>query len=381
MRVLFVTTSFPSDKDDPRGNHIRVLASQLAAGGNQVTVIAPARRGHPLRGQLDGVTVKRFSYWPGGGNLTRNVAGIVPALREKPLRLAQLPPLVASMLHATNREAGDTDMIHAHWLYPAGVVAVKAARKSGKPVVITAHGGDAELASRHRALRRAAVWAIHNSEKTMAVSDAIAASLVAMGGREDKIIVSPLGVPIPTGAADRSHRPPQLLFVGSLIERKGIDILLDAADGIEEGLLELVVVGDGPLQDLVERRAKTNATIRPLGAMSPSGVAQLMQAASALVLPSRSEGRPFVIMEAMAAGLPVLATDIPGSRELVRDGATGLLCELDADSLRQAMVRLAGDSELRDRLGNAGREMLIVEKLTAAHAADRVSAVYESAYA
>jgi glycosyltransferase involved in cell wall biosynthesis len=379
MKVLFVSTSYPIDEDDPRGNHVRVLGRQLAHAGDQVSVIAPARHGQPRHTDLEGVAITRFAYWPGGGSLNAGVAGIVPALREQPIRAAQIAPLIVSMRRTIHRLSPSADVLHAHWLYPSGVLAVRAGRKHGKPVVITAHGGDVELATRHTALSRTVSWAVNNADMTMAVSDDIARSLVALGGRPDRVVVAPLGVPLPAETAHLAADPPRFLFVGSLIHRKGIDILLDAADGVDEGVMEIVLVGDGPLRGIVESRARVNPTIRPLGAKSPSEVAQLMLSSSSLVLPSRSEGRPFVIMEAMAAGLPVLATDIPGSRELVHDGLTGLLCEMDAAALREGMLRLASDAALRERFGKAGRARLISEKLTVEHAAARVRNIYSSA--
>lgn len=381
MRVLFITTSYPTDEDDPRGNHVRVLARQLAHAGDEVSVIAPARDSQPRQTDLEGVAVTRFAYWPGGGSLNAGVAGIVPALREQPIRVAQIAPLIVSMQRTIHRLSPSAEILHAHWLYPSGVLAVRAGRKHGKPVVITAHGGDVELATRHKTLGRAVAWTVNNADMTMAVSEDIARSLIALGGHPDRVTVAPLGVPLPAETAHLAADPPRFLFVGSLIRRKGIDILLDAADGVEEGVLEIVVVGDGPLRGIVESRARVNPTIKPLGARSPAEVARLMLSSSALVLPSRSEGRPFVIMEAMAAGLPVLATDIPGSRELVQDGVTGLLCEVDAGALRRGMLRLASDTALRERFGMAGRTGLISEKLTVDHAAARVRNIYNSAHA
>lgn len=376
MKILFVTTSYPVDQDDPRGNHVRVLATSIVEAGEDVAVIAPGRRGAPLTTNLNGVEVHRFRYWPGGGSLTTNVAGILPALSTNPLRALQIPSLVGAMARQVLKRALEADVIHAHWLYPAGTASVIAGQRKNRPVVITVHGGDAAMATRNRAMGRVANWTANRADKVLAVSDAIAEDLLQLGVDEHRVAVTPLGVPLPAGVSDTSGRPAQLLFVGSLIDRKGVDILLEAAAGLPKELVNLTIVGDGPLQDAARATAASNGAVHALGVRPPGEVAKLMLNASGLVLPSRSEGRPFVIMEAMAAGLPVVATNIPGSRELVHHEQTGLLCDVDPASLREAMLRLADNEDLRAKLGQAGREALTQSGLTAPDAARRVQSHY-----
>ncbi|NND02061.1 MAG: glycosyltransferase [Acidimicrobiia bacterium] len=378
MKVLFVTTSYPVDHDDPRGNHVRVLAEAVSDAGEIVSLIAPGRRNAPSTSSLNGIPVDRFNYWPGGGSLTTNVAGILPALSSKPWLAIQIPPLVASMARQVMKRSTDMDVIHAHWLYPAGTASVLAGRRHGIPVVITVHGGDAAMASRNRVVGRAAVWTANRADKVLAVSDAIAEDLIRLGVEEDRVAVTPLGVPLAADVADVTGSPAEVLFVGSLIDRKGVDILLEVAADLPSESVKLTIVGDGPLEAEVRKVADANGAVEALGVRPPSEVASLMLKASALVLPSRSEGRPFVIMEAMAAGLPVIATDIPGSRELVQHETTGLLCEVNAASLRSSIMRLAEDESLRSRLGQAGRQKLIDSRLTAADAAERVRGHYRS---
>lgn len=381
MRILFVTTSYPVSRDDPRGNHVRVLARQLAADGDDMTVVAPARAGAPLQDELEGVHVRRFRYWPGGGSLATNVAGIIPSIKENPFRAAQVPGFVAAMARATRAAATDCDVIHAHWLFPSGTAAVRAGRRLGKPVLVTSHGGDAELARKYKLFARLAGWTVRGATGVTAVSDAIATELNEISGGTTHISVVPLGVSEPEGLASAGGEPARFLYVGSLIHRKGIDILLDALDLSAAESIRLAIVGDGPLHEEVRRRTARHRGVEVLGALPPRAVAEEMRRSSVLVLPSRSEGRPFAVMEAMAHGLPVIATDIPGTRELVRDEESGLLCKTEAHELAAAMTRLAEDAALRERLGKGARAYLTAAGLTSEAAAARMRTAYREAMA
>jgi colanic acid/amylovoran biosynthesis glycosyltransferase len=149
----------------------------------------------------------------------------------------------------------------------------------------------------------------------------------------------------------------RLLFVGRLAAVKGLPILIDALRSLVPKIpgIELVVAGDGPDRASLEKLA-AGLPVRFLGYQSQTQVRDLLREAAAFVLPSFAEGVPVVLMEAMAAGVPVVATRIAGIPELVEDGVTGLLVPPgDAASLVDAMVRLLGDESLRARLIPAAR--------------------------
>jgi len=167
-------------------------------------------------------------------------------------------------------------------------------------------------------------------------------------------------------------------FVGRLAEEKGVDVLLaamrllaDRASGIH-----LIVAGDGPKRAIVERflAARAGAAITFLG--FTDDVRAVLSAADMLVMPSRWEGFPLTVAEAMAAGLPVVATGAGGLADVVLDGQTGLLIEKeDPPSLADAMTKLAQNAELRLRLGAAGRKR-VEDHFTI----DRLVGAYEGLY-
>jgi glycosyltransferase involved in cell wall biosynthesis len=156
---------------------------------------------------------------------------------------------------------------------------------------------------------------------------------------------------------ESSSRPPRLVMVGRLQAPKDPLTLIGALAYLHGQDLEALLVGDGPERGTVEeevRRAGVESTVRLLG--ERSDVAELLRGAEIFVLSTRSEGLPLSVLEAMAAGLPVVASNVGGVPELVVDGETGLLVPPgDPRSLAAAIERLLQDPSLSRRLGEAGR--------------------------
>jgi glycosyltransferase involved in cell wall biosynthesis len=150
----------------------------------------------------------------------------------------------------------------------------------------------------------------------------------------------------------------RILYVGRLEPHKGVADLLDAFDGLQDEIpmAQLLIAGSGGLQGLVEAAAAQSEAIRYLGHLSGERVWDAYAAADIFVLPSRSEPWGLVVNEAMAAGLPVIATDRVGCvDDLVQNGITGTVVPAESrDHLRQAMKALVVDAALRRRMGSAG---------------------------
>jgi len=239
---------------------------------------------------------------------------------------------LAAFVRAARRAARDADLVHAHWL-PSGAVGLL----TGKPVVVTLHGTDVELARRvpwlaRRVLRRARV--------VVAVSTALADEARRLGA--ERVRVVPNAVELPPEPVEEAD-PPYVLFAGRLSPEKGILELVEAAEA-----LPLVVVGDGPLRERVPQAR---------GMVPRAELERLLAGAAVVAVPSRREGFGLVAAEAMAYGKPVVASAVGGLLDLVVDGGTGLLVPPGhVPALRAALERLLADAELRRRLGAAARE-------------------------
>jgi glycosyltransferase involved in cell wall biosynthesis len=178
------------------------------------------------------------------------------------------------------------------------------------------------------------------------------------------VLVVPNGVAAgpepPRRAASATTR---FLAVGRLRTRKAVGVLIEAFDRLrrDRADVELVVIGGGELAGTVAAQVRRlgTADVHLAGAVPRDRIADHLAAADVFVLPSTYEGFPLAILEAMAAGLPVVATRVAGNPEAVDEGITGLLVEPeDAAGLRDAMARLADDAPRRAAMGRAGRELL-----------------------
>jgi glycosyltransferase involved in cell wall biosynthesis len=174
----------------------------------------------------------------------------------------------------------------------------------------------------------------------------------------------------------------RFLFVGRHVYQKGIDVLLEAAALVrsrtgEPFLLELA--GDGPDRPRLERKAQAlgvSDRIRFLGTLSRPDLLHAYGSATVFVLPSRFEGFPLVILEAWAAGLPVIATEVGGVPDLCNSGNAILVPSDHPKPLADAMISLARDPARRESLGSAGRS-LVEERYTW----DTIAQEYERVYA
>jgi glycosyltransferase involved in cell wall biosynthesis len=254
------------------------------------------------------------------------------------------------------------DIVHVN-SSKAGILGRMAAVLAGAPItVFTVHGwafkaysglASALYRSADRLMARATTMTICVTETERA------AGLAARTCRADRTIVISNAVDVESAPRSRHDGdPPAIVTVGRLAWPKDPVTLVRALARVRGHPFSALIVGDGPEQPGVE------AEIRELGLESTvqlrgprRDVPDLLAGADVFVLASRSEGGPISVLEAMAAGLPVVASDVGGVRELVADGTTGLLVPAgDPDALAAALKRLLADPELRRRLGAAGRE-------------------------
>lgn len=143
----------------------------------------------------------------------------------------------------------------------------------------------------------------------------------------------------------------QITYVGRLSFEKGVDILIEAFKGLRGSDLGLVIVGSGPEEGRLRALAAKDSRILFLGEKSHKVAMMLIRGSDIFVLPSRMEGLGFVLLEAMAQGVPVIASNTGGIPELIENERTGLLfVSGDSDDLKRALVRLINDQRLASTL-------------------------------
>ncbi|WP_432508836.1 glycosyltransferase [Kineococcus auxinigenes] len=283
------------------------------------------------------------------------------------------------------------DLLHVHFGSDASVV-VEVAAELGIPLVVTWHGYDATLydealarsvAGRLLLARRAQI--LETSAATIAVSGFIADELARKGADRTSLHVVPCGVDVERLV----HTPPPvdggLLFVGRLVQKKGLEDLLRALAGVP-GAPALRVIGDGPLRaGLEELASQLQVDVRFLGTRSTPEVAAAMRESVAVVIPSRRaangdcEGLPVTSLEAAASGRPVIAYAHSGLRESVVDGETGLLVpEGDVEGLSAAISTLLADRDMQQQFGRAGRRH-VEERFDIRATTERIERIYDEA--
>ena len=232
----------------------------------------------------------------------------------------------------------------------------------GVQYVLHMHGGDfprfyarARWPGRQPFIR----WIYHRARHVIALSTEWRAAILAMAPAA-RVSVIPNPVEIPAAQASLASTPPTVLFMGVLEERKGVHDLLRAWSAVREAFPEarLVLAGSGARESVeaLARELGIAASVDMPGWVSPAECARLLQGASVFALPSHFEALPMAVLEAMAAGVPVVATRVGGIPMAVRDGESGLLLEpRDVAALSAALERLLGDPGMRRAMGSAAR--------------------------
>ncbi|SHF57795.1 Glycosyltransferase involved in cell wall bisynthesis [Desulfacinum infernum DSM 9756] len=355
-------------------------------------MVTPHAPGSKLGERMDGLTIHRFRYFPERLEHLAHEGGILEKIKRRPWVLLQVPFFLAAQVLLIRRLTADRSFqgVHAHWILPQGLCAVLAqmGRRDGVPILCTSHGGDLFGLRGHLfdALRR---WVLRRSAALTVVSRAMAEKLRA-AGIQTPCHVIPMGTDLSTlftPDARAPRRKATILFVGRLVEKKGVRYLIEAFGHVRRRIAdaELWIVGSGPEEPLLKKLAASIAPVRSLGseleASAPSDLPphpgaitffgpvahedlpHFYRAATVTVVPSvvaRSgdqEGLGLVMVEAMGCGCPVIASDLPAIRDVIRHGETGLLAPPEqSTSLADAICRALTDPGLLKNLSDHGRE-------------------------
>ena len=378
MRVCFVTSSFIRSAGDHYARFVYEQAKCLLTAENDVAVIvvAPHAPGLALRERIDGLEIWRARYfWPSSWQrLAYQHEGLFQTVRSSWLAALQLPCLLMAMLIKLWLASRGARVLHAQWV-PTAAIALIVGWLRGIPVVVSVRGADLNTALRSAVGRWLTRFIIDRASQVLTVSDEFKDVLASEIRCRKPLAALYNGVditqfrPRPKAMCRREVGLPEdgpiALYVGGLIHRKGVDVLLRALasdTGFQEQGLSLFLAGEGP--QLSSLRAQASAMeleirVNFVGKVSKNQMHLWMGAADMLVLPSYSEGRPNVVLEAMACGTPVIATAVNGTREVVTDEDDGLLFEPgDAVGLARCMTRLLVEPELAERLSANGPEKI-----------------------
>jgi glycosyltransferase involved in cell wall biosynthesis len=288
------------------------------------------------------------------------------------------------------------DVLHTHD-YKSNVLGGLAVRRADHaiPWVATVHL-HTEASRRLRVYRALDLFLLRLADRVITVSREQRRLLLRRGVERRRLVLVPNVIDVAgfsAGAGDPSAvraelgvpvNAPLIGTVGRLAEQKGVDCFLEAARAVHAARPEsrFVIVGGGPLR----RALEASAAALDLGGSADfvgyrTDVASLMAACDIVVLPSRSEGLPLVLLEALALGRPVVATRVGGVPDAVRDDESAVLVEPgSATAIASAVLRLLDDPLLCARLGDAGRAR-VLKRFAPQQAARRLASVYRTVLA
>lgn len=399
LDLLFLTQTYPRFEGDVAGPFIRDLARGLVRGGDRVTVLTPHAEGVPASWDDGGVEVISFHYAPERYEVLGYGRSLEADERVKGAAAVVAPLYALAARRAVRRQLARRryDLVHAHWIVPNGVVA--AAVEPRVPFAIGLHGSDVFLAEK-RGVRLLARWALSRTRLLTGCSPELVERVQALGfpaERSRVIRLIPYGVdvkafsPAPERRAlwrERLGIPasaPLLLGVGRMATKKGFQVLMEILPALlgEHPELRVVLAGGGDLLDRFREAARPwgERVLLP-GSVLRDTLPDLYRAADLFVLPAVHDGKgnvdglPNVILEAMASGLPVVASGISGIPLAVEDGRTGrLVPERDPEALLGALRGLLANPAAAREMGERGRR-----KAEAELTWDAVAARYREGY-
>jgi glycosyltransferase involved in cell wall biosynthesis len=336
VRVLLFSTLYPNTAQPNHGIFVENrLCHTVAQGGVEAVILAPVPFfpfSHAAFGRY-GV----YARVPESES-RHGMAVLHPRYLVFP-KMSDFTPwfLYRSALAAVRRlqSAGQSfDVIDAHYFYPDGVVAAMLGRALRIPVIITGRGSDLTLIARYPLAGRRIRWAISEASVVVAVCEDLRRRLLGMGADARHSVTLRNGVDMDNfSRGDRAAARAALglkrftlLSVGSLIRRKGHDIAIRALADLPD--CDLLIAGSGPLRSELQHlatRVGVADRVRYLGEVRHAALSDIYRAADVMVLLSDREGWANVLLEAMACGTPVVATDVNGTSEVVRAPEAGVL--------------------------------------------------------
>lgn len=354
--LLVLASTYPRWADDPEPGFVHELARRLT-DRFRVIALVPHAPEAAARELMDGVEVHRYRYAPGRWETLVNDGGIVANLKRDRWKCLLVPGFVLAQAWQAWRllRRERVDVIHAHWLIPQGVIAALLRCLPGRalPFVVTSHGADL-FALRAWPLPSIKRYVSRRAAATTVVSEGMRDEMGVLGLQPGDIRVEPMGVDLQhrfRADADVVRSRSALLFVGRLVEKKGLRHLLDAMPLIRSVRpdVTLTVAGFGP--ELEARRAQVQAlgladAVAFIGAVKQDELPALYRSAALFVAPfveaasGDQDGLGLVLIEALGCGCPVVVSRLPATRALLASSDAVHEAEsADPASLARAVLR------------------------------------------
>lgn len=367
MRVLVIGSVYPRFEEDAEVPWLRTSILKLKEAGLRIEVLAPSYRG--LHSHLiDGTIVHRFRYAPAFLETLTHDEGAPSKMANKPwMQLLAIPYIFSGFFKCLSLARRERfDVIHVHWPFPHGLIALGAAKWFKTPIVLNFHGAELLLIRKHGWVAPVLRFILGQSSAVLANSNFTASKIKIL--RNVDVECSPYGTTLQTKEEPSLHllqNKFRVLFVGRHIERKGLIYLIQAAAKLDSSRFEIRIAGTGDLSESLQKIASelTPKTVVFTGKLSTQNLKQEYQKANAFVLPAivdqkgDTEGLGVVLIEAIEYGLPVIASNVGGIPDVIIHGKTGLLVEQkNPDALADAFIKIADNPSLSKGLVDGAKE-------------------------
>ncbi|MBO3800152.1 MAG: GT4 family glycosyltransferase PelF [Candidatus Brockarchaeota archaeon] len=356
LKILVLTDYFPPHVGGGVEKVVFEISRRLVRMGVDIivaTLNTAMAKGFEI---LEGIKVYRYKPI----SLTETTGVQLTVSLSLPLKIVEICKLEKpDVIHANNR------------FFSTTICGALLKKIVGKPLVTTLHLGpmllnrkffDFLINTYEKTVSR---WIIQSSDKIIAVSNSVMKHALSLGAASSKIKVIPNGVDLDEFKPRREFKKigvKKIIFIGRLFPNKGIQYLVKAAPIVlaKHPHVEFVIVGRGPMEAELRnmvKRLNVEHAFKFLGIV-PS-IPEVMSQCDVFVRPSLTEGMPLTILEAMACGLPVIASKIPGSSEVVKDGETGVLVETgNVEQLSNAIIKLLEDENYAERIRKRAYEFV-----------------------
>ena len=328
--ILFLTNAYPDFEESYRGIFIKKMAQLLQNDGYQISVVTPKiYKGSHYFEQQNGIKVYRFPFFAGSKLLIEYRK--IPYLKMSLFFISGFfLTLYILLKHQCN-------IIHVHWAIPTGLIGVLAARLLRKPLIVTIHGSDLRMALENLGLlRKIFIYVCKSANHLNCVSGMQKEEMERLGFASEKISTIPMGVDevfLESGKNRKMESGNQLFTILSnrnLLPIYNVSLLIRAIPNVikEESKVKFLIAGDGSEKENLRKEAKNlNVTsyVRFLGRVPHHEMPNLLAQADIYVSTSLYDGTSVSLLEALAAGVFPIVTDIPSNREWIADGKNGFL--------------------------------------------------------
>lgn len=382
MKILMITSSYPRFEGDTVAPFIRYIAKNIAALGHSIDILMPYEPEMKLP-EDEGINFFLYKYAP---LKSWNVWGYASSLRAD-IKLKKrvyflVPSVVISSLYHLFRltSRNNYDILHAHWVLPNAPMAALTAGIRNLPLVISLHGSDVFMAERGRLYSYLAAKAFRKADWISACSDDLRSRALKLGAPGEKIETIPYGVDLNRFKKDTSAKQfvadwlnvpsdTKIIFTaGRLVYKKGFEYLIKALPHVigYSDKIRVVIAGEGDLRNELEqlsRALKVKQYVILPGSLPHHIIPKFYSASDVIVVPSvrdewgNIDGLPNVLMEALASGKPIIASEVAGIPQVIHHEENGLLVEeKNSQQIAEAIIRVLKSKKLSQQLSQKARE-------------------------